>query len=156
MLKFVFIIPSFLDGQELEYPDAKTALYETIDSVDDLVTNSRLFKCGHCATHVIIFPRADNTTAIAWGQIRNLFVIFQINLALCILCFARVIPPFLDEQELERLEMKAALYEKLGSGEDLERAEEIIQGLVRRSADQWSYYVSLLDLIDRRNGRLFA
>lgn len=50
--------------------------------------------------------------------------------------------------------MKAALYEKLGGGDDLERAEEIVQGLVRRSADQWSYYVSLLDLIDRRNGRL--
>lgn len=50
--------------------------------------------------------------------------------------------------------MKAALYEKLGGGDDLERAEEIVQGLVRRSADQWSYYVSLLDLIDRRNGTL--
>lgn len=60
---------------------------------------------------------------------------------------------FLYNQELERLEMKAALYEKLGGGDDLERAEEIVQGLVRRSADQWSYYVSLLDLIDRRNGR---
>eukprot|EP00903_Cladosiphon_okamuranus_P013457 g12533.t1 len=55
-------------------------------------------------------------------------------------------------QELERLELKAELYEKLGGAEDLERAEEVVQGLVRRSPDQWSYYVSLLDLLDKRSG----
>lgn len=55
-------------------------------------------------------------------------------------------------QELERLELKAELYEKLGGPEDLERAEELVQGLVRRSPDQWSYYVTLLDLLDKRNG----
>eukprot|EP00752_Nemacystus_decipiens_P002195 g2089.t1 len=53
-------------------------------------------------------------------------------------------------QELERLELKADLYEKLGAPQDLERAEEVVQGLVRRSPDQWSYYVSLLDLLDKR------
>lgn len=57
-------------------------------------------------------------------------------------------------QELERLELRAELYEKLGTPEDLERAEEVVLGLVRRSPDQWSYYVSLLDLLDKRNGVL--
>lgn len=43
---------------------------------------------------------------------------------------------------------------KLGGPEDLERAEEVVQGLVRRSPDQWSYYVSLLDLLDKRSGEI--
>ena len=44
---------------------------------------------------------------------------------------------------------------KLGGAEDLERAEEVVQGLVRRSPDQWSYYVSLLDLLDKRSGEIY-
>lgn len=65
---------------------------------------------------------------------------------------------FLDEyasrgfQELDRLELKAELYEELGTEDDLARAEEVLQGLVGRSPDQWSYYVTLLDLTDKISG----
>lgn len=31
-----------------------------------------------------------------------------------------------------------------------------MQGLVKRSPDQWSYYVSLLDLLDKRSGEIDA
>ncbi|CAB1114014.1 unnamed protein product [Ectocarpus sp. CCAP 1310/34] len=55
-------------------------------------------------------------------------------------------------QEAERLELKAELYEKLGGAGDLARAEEVVQGLIRRSPDQWSYYVTLLNLLDKRHG----
>lgn len=68
------------------------------------------------------------------------------------LCVRHLRACLCHSQELERLELKAELYEKLGGAEDLERAEEVVQGLVRRSPDQWSYYVSLLDLLDKRSG----
>lgn len=59
-------------------------------------------------------------------------------------------------QEVDRLELKADLYAKLGGEDDLRQAEEVLHGLVRRSPDQWSYYVSLLDVLDKRNGRNFS
>lgn len=51
------------------------------------------------------------------------------------------------------MELKAELYEKLGGADDLARAEEVVQGLIRRSPDQWSYYVTLLGLLDKRHGK---
>ena len=58
------------------------------------------------------------------------------------------------EQELDRLELKAELHQKLGGSDDLERAQEIVvQELLRRCPDQWSYYSSFLDLVEKRSGR---
>lgn len=55
-------------------------------------------------------------------------------------------------QELDQLELKAELYEKLGMEDDLDKAAEVLQMLLERSPDQWSYYVSLIQLADKRHG----
>lgn len=67
----------------------------------------------------------------------------------CVLFFVFVI----HLQELDRLELKADLYERLGTEEDLGKAEQVLQDLLERSPDQWSYYVSLIDLAGRRHGQ---
>lgn len=50
------------------------------------------------------------------------------------------------------MELKAELYEKLGSDADFPQAEIIWRDLLRRVPDQWSYYMALLDLTEKRYG----
>lgn len=55
------------------------------------------------------------------------------------------------------MELKAELYEKLGTEEDYVMAETVLHDLLKRLPDQWSYYMALFDLAGKRHGaRLFA
>lgn len=55
-------------------------------------------------------------------------------------------------RELDQLELKAELYEKLGAEDDLDKAATVLQLLIEQSPDQWSYYVSLINLAGKRHG----